>query len=63
MSTGIRINPGGTDDPPFLVLDLISDDAQASFFLLDITSDRLRSLADELDKHNSERMNPLEAAS
>ncbi|MEN6447347.1 MAG: hypothetical protein ABFD70_06355 [Syntrophaceae bacterium] len=46
MITRMYINPG--DEAPFLSVSTASDDSQFSVFVMDVTPDQLRSLADDL---------------
>lgn len=47
MSSYLNINPGS--QRPFLTISQVDDTCQSSMFVFDITPDRLRRLADELE--------------
>lgn len=57
MSTRMYINPG--DEAPFLSVSTASDDSQFSVFVMDVTPDQLRSLADDLAAAWSKRNTQL----
>ncbi|MEN6303317.1 MAG: hypothetical protein ABFD96_11365 [Armatimonadia bacterium] len=44
----MSINPGDVNLAPFLSISVVLDTSQTSIFVLDVTPEKLRSLADDL---------------